>query len=247
MLRGGFASLLTSVKQFLEKEIVLHDLQDFLHYFFYKETSTRNEIQAAQSIDQLFDNVIVPKCTLTNCTLLRSLAVELHIPEISAKIEKFDADYIKPSKDSLRKEEFGGVINQEILQHRSSSDDLPRTRIKLNVEWADDKATLDEFHALVRDVFPGLSRWIDLDVVEGGRVSFLCSAPEHMEEVLVQMAKEQVQVAIKKEVTILEVGTTVILDTTTSKQVCANSYVHCTVQPRLSRPLWSGHVWRLFG
>ena len=221
--------LLTSVKQLLEKKIVLHDLQDFLHYFFCKETSTRNEIQAAQSIDELFDNVIVPKCTVTNCSLLRSLAVELHIPEISAKMEKFDADYVKPLKDSLRKEEFGGVINQEILQCRSSGDDLPRTRIKLKVEWADSKATLDEFHTLVRDVFPGLSQWIDLDVVEGGCVYFLCSAPEHMEEVLVQMAKEQVQVAIQEKVTILEVGTTVILDTTTSKQVCVNSYVQCSL------------------
>ena len=220
MLKGGFASLLRSVKQLLEKEIVLHNLRDFLHYFYCKEMSTRNDIRAAQNYDELFDNVIVPKCTLTNCSLLRSLAVELHIPEISAKMEKFYADYVKPSKDSLRKEEFGGVINQEIVQRRSSSDDLPRTRIKLKVEWADSEATLDEFHALVREVFPGLSRWIDLDVVAGGCVSFLCSAPDHMEEVLVQMAKEQVQVAIKKKVTILEVGTTIILDTTTSKQVC---------------------------
>ena len=225
-MKGGFASLLRSVKQLVKKEDDLDGLREFLNYFFYKETSTRNDIQAARNIDELFDNVIVPKCTLTNCSLLRSLAVELHIPEISAKMEKFDADYVKPSKDSLRKEEFGGVINQEIVQRRSSSDDLPRTKIKLKVEWADSEATLDEFRALVRDVFPGLSRWIDLDVVEGGCVSFLCSAPDHMEEVLLQMAEEQVQVAIQKKVTILEVGTTVIFDTTTSKQVCANSYVH---------------------
>ena len=225
-MKGGFASLLRSVKQLVKREIDLDNLKEFLHYFFYRETSTRNNIRAAQNYDELFDNVIVPKCTLTNCSLLRSLAVELHIPEITAKMEKFDADYVKPSKDSLRKEEFGGVINQVMLQRRSSSDDLPRTRIKLKVEWADSEATLDEFRALVREVFPGLSRWIDLDVVEGGCVSFLCSAPDHMEEVLVQMAEEQVQVAIQKKVTILEVGTTVIFDTTTSKQVCANSYVY---------------------
>ena len=221
MLKGGFASLLRSVKQLVQKESNLDDLKDFLHYFYRKEMSTCDNIQAAQNIEDLFDNVIVPKCTLTNCSLLRSIAVELCIPEISAKMDKFNAEYVKPSKDSLRKEEFGGVINQEILQHRSSNDDLPRTRIKLKVEWADSEATLDEFHALVREVFPGLSRWIDLDVVECGCVSFLCSAPDHMEEALLQMAEEQVQVAIQKKVTILEVGTKIILDTTTSKQVCS--------------------------
>ena len=196
------------------KDVDISELKERL-LISYREEISRERLFAANSLEEVFEDFILPRCTVTNYFLIGSLADELDIPEITEAIEKFEKSEER-FNTRLLDEEFAGVVRTELLRHQSSDSELPRTVIRLKVEWAEHEATLTEFRSLVREVFPGLSRWIDLDVVNRGCVCFTCWAPERLEGALIQMAEEQQQVAIEKKVTLLEVGGTVIFDITTT-------------------------------
>ena len=197
----------------VQKDLDISKLKERL-LFSHRGEISRDSLSAANSIEEIFDDVIFPRCTVTNCFLLSSLADELDIPGITEAIEKFERSEEK-FNTCLLKEDFAGVVRSEIVRHQSSDSELPRTEIRLKVDWDWHEATLTEFRSLVREVFPGLRRWIDLEVVNEGCVCFTCFAPARLEGVLIQMAKEQRDLAMKKGVILLEVGGTVIFDITT--------------------------------
>ena len=221
LLKQRFASMLMVGKRLLvRKNVDVDELKERL-LISYREEISRDKLFAANSIEEIFRDFIMPRCTVTNYFLLSSLADELDIPEITVAIEKFEKSEEK-FNTCLLEEEFAGVVRAEFLRHQSSDSELPRTMIKLKVDWAKTEATLTEFRSLVREVFPGLCRWIDLEVVNKGCICFTCFAPERLEGVLIQMAEEQREVAMKKRVILLEVGGIVIFDittTTTTRQV----------------------------
>ena len=221
LLKGRFATMMLAAKRhLLRKQLDISELKERLLISHHEEIS-RDDLFAANSIEDIFQDFILPRCTVTNYFLLTSLANELDIPEIVEAIEKFEKSEEK-FNTCLLEEDFAGVVRAEIERHESSDSELPRTVIKLKVNWAKHEATLTEFRSLVQEVFPGLYRWIDLEVVNKGCVCFTCFAPARLESVLIQMAEEQQEVAMKKRVVLLEVGETVIFDmttTTTTQQV----------------------------
>ena len=201
----------------MEKPVDVSELKEQLRYSRQHEIS-REALRAARSTEEVFDDIILPMCSVANHYLLDSLAVELKMPEVQDEIAKFE-EYEENFEANLLKEDFAVALNEEIGRHRSSSSQLPKTEIRLKVEWAEHQATLKEFRGLIRRVFPGLFKFIDLELVREGCLSFTCSAPEHLEDVLVKLAKEQVDEARQKGVIKLVVGSEVILDDTHQQQV----------------------------
>ena len=179
---------------------------------------SRDLLDNAGTMEDIFKDCIQSRCTVTNYFLLESLAIELDIPEISEAIKKFEESEEK-FKTCLLEDDFATVVHEEVEERKRHQSNLPRTEIKLKVDWAKEEATLNEFRSLVRDVFSSLCRWIYLEVVNIGCVCFTCFAPERLKNVLIQIAHEQQKVAVKRKVILLEVGETVIFDMTTSPQV----------------------------
>ena len=163
LLKQRFASMMMVGKRLLvRKDVDVDELKERL-LISYREEISRDKLFAANSIEEIFRDFIMPRCTVTNYFLLSSLADELDIPGITVAIEKFERSEEK-FNTCLLEEEFAGVVRAELLRHQSSDSELPRTMIKLKVDWAKTEATLTEFRSLVRVVFPGLCRWINLEV-----------------------------------------------------------------------------------
>ena len=174
LLKQRFASMMMVAKRLLlRKQVDINELKERL-LISYREEISRDSLFAANSIGDIFKEFILPRCTVTNYFLLSSLADELDIPEITVAIEKFERSE-EEFNTCLLEEEFAGVVRAEVLRHRSSDSELPRTEIRLIVDWAKTETTLTEFRYKVQDVFPGLNRWIDLAVVNmSGSLSELC-------------------------------------------------------------------------
>ena len=220
LLKGRFVTMMMVAKRLLvQKDVDISELKERLLIYYHEEIS-RDKLSAANSIEEIFKDIILPRCTVTNYFLLSSLADELDIPGITEAIKKFERKE-EEFNTCLLEEDFAVELRAEIERHESSDSELPRTEIKLKVNWAMHKATLTEFRSLVQEVFPRLYRWIDLEMVKKGCVCFTCFAPARLKGVLLQMAIEQQKVAMKKRVILLEVGGIVIFDitTTTSQQV----------------------------
>ena len=208
------------MKLILKKEECFTSLQDLLRYSFSED---KDIICKATTTKELLDTVVFPRCTVTNYDLLEGLAGHLKVPGIYREIRKF-----KKSKEYLRAnlmdEEFAIALNDEISRRRSSnSDHQPRTKIIVNVAWAYSEATLKEYRILFQDIFPGLYTYIDLELTKEGSVSFVCSAPGYLEEVLIQMAKDQIKVALQRRVIYLSVGITCIINISANQQVATNT------------------------
>ena len=212
LLRGRFGSMMIKARQHLEKHCDIHKLKEHLRYCYYREEINHDRLSDCNSIKDIFEGFILPQCSVSNCSMLISLATELHIHEIIEAVDKFEQSEEK-FKTCLRNEELGTVVNEETTRHQSNSE-LPKTEIKLKVDWKWPEATLTDFRSLVHEVFPGLHRWIHLEVVNSGCVCFTCSAPARLEGVLIQMGKQRQKEAMKMRVILLQVGETVIFEIT---------------------------------
>ena len=211
-------------------------LKDQLLYMYSEDEMTCSIIREAVDTAELLDNVVLRRCTVTNYSLLRILARELKIPEILDEIKVFSE-----SKDnlegSLLEGEFAEAVKTEISRHQTNSN-LPLTEITLKVNMMESEATLNEFRSLIEEIFPLLYQYIDLEVTKKGCVCFVCYAPEYLEAVLIQMARDQVKVALQRRVIFLSVGLTPIIDIDipVAQQVtCAaltTPLIHCYVNYR---------------
>ena len=214
LLKGRFASMMIIAKKCLvKKDINISEFKERL--LIQCRDISRDLLDKADTMEVIFKDCIQSRC---NYFLLGSLAVELDIPEISEAIEKFEKSE-KEFKTCLLEDDFATVVHEEVEERKRHQSNLPRTEIKLKVDWAKEDATLNEFQSLVRDVFSSLCRWIYLEVVNSGCVCFTCFAPERLKHVLIQIAHEQQKVAVKRKVILLVVGETVVFDMTTSPQV----------------------------
>lgn len=218
-LKGRFGTLMRHAKRcILDKPVDVSDLKEQLRYSHQYQIS-RESLREARSTEEVFDDIVSPMCSVVNYSLLPSLATELKVPKIHEEIADYEMDEEKFDANLL-KQDFAIALKEELCRHQSSSSQLPVTEIILKVEWAEHKATLKEFRGLIRRVFPGLFRWINLDMVNEGCISFTCSASKGLESALVELAKEQVEEARQAGVIKLVVGSEVILDT--QLQVCSN-------------------------
>ena len=217
LLKGRYASMMITAKRCLVKKNI--NISEFKERLLIQcRDISRDLLDKADTMVVIFNDCIQSRCTVTNYFLLGSLAIELDIPEISEAIKKFEESEEK-FKTCLLEDDFATVVHEEAKERKRHQSNLPRTVIKLKVDWAKEEATLNEYRSLVRDVFSSLCRWIYLEVVNSGCVCFTCFAPERLKNVLIQIAHEQQKVAVKRKVILLVVGETVIFDMTTSPQV----------------------------
>ena len=228
-LKSRFGSMMRKAKMCLEKRVDIDDLKDQLFYSHHSEGINRAYLSKYNSIREVFEEIILPRCTVANYTMLICLATELGVHEIKDAAKEFEKNEAENFKTCLR-EELGSVMNEEEARHQSNSD-LPKTEIRLEVDLDWHEATLTEFRNLVRRVFPGLRKWIHLKVVYSGCVCFTCWAPKHLEAVLIQMAEEQQDIAKKMRVILLQVGGTVIFDITETQVI--SIYLFTTVIPSI--------------
>ena len=218
-LKWRFGKLKRTVKSLIldsPEEGLFSTLKDQLLQMYSEDLNTCSIIHEAADTTELLDNIVLPRCTVTNYCLLKILAIDLKIPKILDEIRIFSKSEGN-LKRSLLKGEFADAVNTEISRHQSNTN-LPLTEITLKVNMMESEATLKEFRSLIEEIFPLLYQYIDLEVTKEGCVCFVCYAPKYLEDVLIKMAMDQIEVAINRRVVYLSVGRKSIIDST-SQQV----------------------------
>ena len=226
-LKWQFATLVRKAKRLIVNspdEGIFSTLKDQLLYMYSEDPDTCSFISQAANTAELLDKVVLPRCTLINYSLLEILASYLKFSEILYEIQIFSE-----SRDNLEgnilEGEFADALKSEIHLHQSNPS-LPITEITLKVNMKDGEATLNEFRSLIEEVFPLLYQYIDLKVIGKGCVYFVCSAPKYLEDVLIQMAKDQIEVAIRRQVVVLKVGMASIIDDVPAIEPVIHSLTH---------------------
>ena len=110
-----FGTLKRNAKRLiLDKPVEFSILKDQLLQTYSEEEDTCDAVNRTSDVKELLDKVVLPRCTLTNYTLLAALATELRVPEIHSEIKEFE-ECEERSKTNLLSEDFAVALNQEIV------------------------------------------------------------------------------------------------------------------------------------
>lgn len=201
-MRSRLGILIYRVQKIAESSVRLQDLKQLI---IVSHPFLEEQIKTSEDIGEIFVK-IRHHCTLTNYTLLATIAEVFELSKASELIEKYsiEADHYK---QKLLDEKFVKEL------HNGSSplrDD--EISIELKLEWSNvDYITVKEFKDVLRDVFSKMDCYVHLDDVRPGCVHCTCRAPAMLEKVLRKLAEERAEFLIRRGVVSLLIGGVAVL------------------------------------
>ena len=204
-MRATFGKLIHTVAPLIKAGIPsLKDLKTYLRRCFRE---LKPQLATAESFDDVME-IVEDKCTIINVCCLDVIVNEYDIIEARRHITEF-----KTAIDTFCREIKLSVCSKESFKRISSSHHLTCETIEFVLEWEADKYTLSDIKYLLTKAFEDTVNTIQVRAInEGNSIIVTCYAPEHMMDILLVIAKENLGLLKEMGLSKLTIGYHTIYD-----------------------------------
>ena len=216
-MRADYGKLMEKVVPIVVKSISsLRTLKKFLQRCFPELT---HQLAIAKSFNSVMD-LVEDKCTIINVACLEAIVDHYDITEAKNHIE----DFKKLVDDFCEKIKANVCCNQS-FKIPSFSQPLICETIVFVLEWEADKHTISDIKRLLAKAFKDLVNSVQVRAInEGESIIITCYAPQHMMDILLMTAKENLEQLKAIGLSRLSFGYYTIFDIHVSMSDLDNSY-----------------------
>ena len=214
-----FGNLIVAVSSLIKDCIPsLIDLKVYIGRCFQE---LRPQLTIAESFDDVM-NVVQNRCTFFNVCCLEAIVNHYSITDAQPYIAKF-----KTEVDQFCKQVKTDICRAESFKIAPS--DLKCETIKFVLQWETDKHTLREIHILLSKAFKDMAKKVLVkDINEGNSIILTCYAPQYIMDILLMVAKENLDLLKELGVIKLTFGYVTICDERKRNEV-RNEYILITI------------------
>ena len=182
-MKVTFGNLIIAVTPLIKAVIPsLDDLKMYLRRCFQE---LRSQLSIAKSFDDVMD-LVQDKCTIINICCLEAVVNHYNISEAKSHITKF-----KMAVDTFCETVKASICLKQNFKLVSDSHHLICETIEFVLEWEVDKYTLKHIKDLLSKAFEDMAESVQVRAInEGNSISVTCYAPQHMMDILLVTANE---------------------------------------------------------
>ena len=195
----------------LKSSVTLQELKELLS--FYPQLAI--PIQNAENVTEVMQ-VVQQHSSFINCSYLKHIAEEFELHKVTKEIDNYNKLVDDFCNSKIIQHSYMKPFTTNPPQYNMSSQTI---KIKIMLEWNPAAKTLSDIRSLLRKAFKGLSPLIHVDVIGEGSVTIVCYAPHYLMGALVKMTKKNKSMLLENSVSYLSIGYTVVLDSTSQKEV----------------------------
>ena len=192
----------------------LKDLKVYLRRCFRE---LRPKLTIAESFDNVMD-VVQDRCTFFNVCCLEAIVDHYGITNAKSHIAKFNTDVTQ----------FCEQIKTDICHTESfkiAPSDLKCETVEFVLQWKTHEYTLSEIHILLSKAFEDMATTVLVkEMKEGNSIILTCYAPRYMMDILLMVAKENLDLLKELGVIKLTFGYVTICDERKKNEV-RNEYL----------------------
>ena len=198
-MKVAYGTLIMTVSPLIEVAIPsLKDLKMYLHRCFQE---IRPQLKIAKSFDDVMD-VVQDKCTIINVCCLEGIVDYYNITDAKPHITNF--------KTAVNV--FCEQVRTDICFNIAPSD-LKCETIEFVLQWNTDEHTLGDIHNLLLKAFDDMATTILVKKInEGNSIILTCYAPQYMMDILLVVAKDNLDLLKELGVIKLTFGYITICD-----------------------------------
>ena len=185
-MRVAYGKLKEKVVPIVVKSISsLRTLKKFLQRCFPELT---HQLGIARSFNNVMD-LVEDKCTIINVACLEAIVDHYNITEAKNHIEEF-----KKLVDDFCEKIKADICCNQTFKIDSFSHPLICETIVFVLEWEADKHTISDIKRLLAKAFKDLVNNVQVRAInEGESIIITCYAPQHMMDILLMTAKENLE------------------------------------------------------
>ena len=181
-MKVTFGNLIETVAPLIAKAIPsLKELKTYLRRCFRE---LKPQLSSAESFDDVME-LVEDKCTIINICCLEAIVDHYNITEAKRHITEF-----KTAVDKFcEKVKTDICINQNFKV--TTSHHLTCETIEFVLEWKTDEYTLSHIKDLLSKAFKDMAKSVQVRAIkEGNSIIVTCYAPQYMMDILLMVAKE---------------------------------------------------------
>ena len=199
-----FGNLINTVEPLISKVIPsLEELKKYLRRCFRE---LKPQLLLAESFDDVME-LVEDKCTIINVCCLEAIVDHYNITEAKQRI----ADFKKSVDKFCERVKCDICINQNFKI--TSSHHLTCETIEFVLEWEADKYTLSHIKDLLSKAFKDMAKSVQVRAIEeGNSIIVTCYAPQHMMDILLMTAEENLGLLKEMRLTRLTIGYHIVFD-----------------------------------
>ena len=216
-MKVTFGNLIDTVEPLIAKAIP--SLEEFKKYLRRCFRELKPQLSSAESFDDVME-LVEDKCTIINVCCLEAIVDHYNITEAKQHITDF-----KRSVDKFCEKVKSDIcINQNFKV--TSSHHLTCETIEFVLEWEADKYTLSHIKDLLSKAFKDMAKSVQVRAIkEGNSIIVTCYAPQHKMDILLIIAKENLDTLKEMKVIKLTIGYCTLYDHKVRELY--NSYYMC--------------------